>query len=835
MIPAGDYWAQATPHEAKRYWSKAPRREGATRTGDGSSLAKSDTPRMIRSLPSAFRFLFCRTLPFAGAVLAGVLFAGLLPGPAPWAATGGASPAPSETILILQIMALLIVGRLLGEAMIRLGQPAVMGQLIAGLLLGPSVLGALAPDLQHALFPAAKEQKAMLDALSQFGVLLLLLLTGMETDLKLVRQTGRAAVFASVFGIVVPFACGFTLGEFLPDAMLPDPEKRLITSLFLGTALSIASVKIVAMVVREMNFMRRVVGQVILASAIIDDSIGWIIVSIIFGIAIHGSVDPMSLAQSVIGTLLFLGFSLTVGRRIVFFIIRWTNDTFVSEFAVITVILVIMGVMATTTHLIGVHSVLGAFVAGILVGESPILTKHIDEQLRGIITAFFMPIFFGTAGLSADLTILKDPNIALLTAGLVLIASIGKFGGAFVGAELGGLTKREGFALACGMNARGSTEVIIATVGLSMGALTQDLFTMIVAMAVLTTLAMPPSLRWALSRVPLRKDEKARLEREELEKSGFVPNLERLLIAVDNSANGKFAARLAGMIAGTHGMPTTIMQIKAEDHDASTGQRPDKTDKSSKDSNADADAEARAQASAQADADDTGRNVQGAAEATKRRQKATEQSDNPVDIITTVHRAPTTEIVAAEARKGYDFLIIGLEKADERDEDFHRHVSQLAAGFVGPLAVVDIRAADHLDRPLAGKLDILVPVNGTEPSRRAAEVAITVARATKAPITALYVAQRTAGKTRRSSRTRRNEEDILKGIVSMGETYGTTVKTAVLSNLDPDAAILKQVERRKHNLIIMGVGRRPGETLYFGETATAVQENAEASLVLVAS
>ena len=310
-----------------------------------------------------------------------------------------------------------------------------------------------------------------------------------------------------------------------------------------------------------MNFMRRVVGQVILASAIIDDSVGWIIVSIIFSLALHGAVDAWSLAQSVIGTFLFMVVSLTIGRRIVFFIIRWVNDTFVSEFAVITAILVIMGGMAMITHLIGVHTVLGAFVAGILIGESPILTRHIDEQLRGLITAFFAPVFFGIAGLSADLTIFADPQIALLTAGLIVIASIGKFGGAFIGAELGGLTRREGFALACGMNARGSTEVIIATVGLSMGALNQNLFTMIVAMAVITTMAMPPTLRWALSRIPMRKEEKQRLEREELEEKGFVPNLERLLIAVDDSPNGKFASRVAGMLAGTHGMPTTVLHI----------------------------------------------------------------------------------------------------------------------------------------------------------------------------------------------------------------------------------------------------------------------------------
>src|SRR4029078_2518913 len=183
---------------------------------------------------------------------------------------------------------------------------------------------------------------------------------------------------------------------------------------------------------------------------------------------------------------------LTFGRRLVSLFIRWVNDTFFSDFAVVSAILIIMGVMALATHLIGVHFVLGAFVAGILVGESPILTRHIDEQLRGLIVAFFMPGFFATAVLSADLTVLADPRLFLLTLGLIAIATIGKFAGAFLGAEFVGLSRREAMALATGMKARASTEVIVATIGLSMGALNQDLFTMIVAMAVLTTLAMPP-------------------------------------------------------------------------------------------------------------------------------------------------------------------------------------------------------------------------------------------------------------------------------------------------------------------------------------------------------
>src|SRR6195256_4113733 len=272
-------------------------------------------------------------------------------------AAEGAAHSPSEVIFLAQLITLMVVGRLLGEAMSRIGQPSVMGQLLAGILLGPSVLGLIWPDAQHALFPAAKEQRAMIDAISQFGILLLLLLTGMETDLKLVRKVGRAAISISLTGVAVPFACGVTLGLLMPESLLPHPDQRLLTSLFLGTALSISSIKVVAAIVREMNFTRRNLGQVIVASAIMEDTIGWIIIPITFGLAEAGRIDIASVAITVLGTAVFLIGSFTVGRRIVFYLIRWTNDNFESDFAVITTILVIMSGMALITHFIGVHTV----------------------------------------------------------------------------------------------------------------------------------------------------------------------------------------------------------------------------------------------------------------------------------------------------------------------------------------------------------------------------------------------------------------------------------------------------------------------------------------------
>ena len=347
----------------------------------------------------------------------------------------------------------------------------------------------------------------------------------------------------------------------LPVSLLPNPNERLVAALFLGTALSISSIKIVAMVVREMHFMRRNLGQIIVASSILEDTVGWVIVSITLGIAGAGGLSWGSLAKTVLGTAIFLALAYTVGRRFVFWLIRWVNDTFVSDYAVVTAILIVMCLSALITQALGVNTVLGAFVAGVLVGESPILSQHIEDQLRGFITAFMMPVFFGLSGLSADLTILRDPTLAMLTIGLVAIASIGKFGGAFAGGRMSGLSFRESLAVGCGMNARGSTEVIVATIGLTMGALTQNLYTMIVTMAVITTMAMPPMLRWALQRLPISGEEKERLEREEIDAKGFVSQFERLLVAADESPNGKFASRLGGFIAGQRGLPMTVLEV----------------------------------------------------------------------------------------------------------------------------------------------------------------------------------------------------------------------------------------------------------------------------------
>lgn len=715
------------------------------------------------------------------------------------------SAKPSEFLLIVQIALLLAVGRGLGEIMQRIGQPSVIGELLAGLLLGPSLLGWLWPAAQSAVFPPAPEQKALLEGIAQFGILLLLLLTGMETDLKLVRKVGRAAVAISIAGIVVPFLCGFALGQFLPENLLPHPEARLVASLFMGTALSISSVKIVAVVVREMNFMRRNVGQIIVATAVIDDTIGWIIIAIIFSLASHGSLDILAVAQAVLGTLAFLAISFTIGRRLVFQLIRWANDTLVSSAAVITVILLLMSGMALITHLIGVHTVLGAFVAGVLVGESPILAHQIDDRLRGLISSLFMPVFFGLAGLSTDLTVLKDPNLLLLTAALILIASVGKFGGAFVGGAIGGLSRKESLALASGMNARGSTEVIIATIGLSMGVLSQNLFSMIVTMAILTTMAMPPMLRAALAQLPLTKDEKARLEREEAEQKGFVANLERMLLAVDESVNAKFASHIAGLLAGARELPITVLHV---------GPR------------------AKHQERKRAEQESHETAVRNAAKAVA---QADEDSMGNVEVTTRARQKKAGEAIVEEARKGFDLLVVGMDKVVPAGDGFDKKIEDVVAGFDGPIAIVAAKGV-HLKRPTADYFKILVPVSGSAVSRRGAEVAIALARPAATSLRVIHVTTRDKGGRRNDGTLSLLQEDaILKDTSALAARYGVDLTTTLRTSAAPEEAILDEIKSAGVDLVVIGVDRIQGDTLNFGSVAAAVLRKSKASVLLVSS
>jgi nucleotide-binding universal stress UspA family protein len=479
--------------------------------------------------------------------------------------------------------------------------------------------------------------------------------------------------------------------------------------------------------------------------------------------------------------------------------------------ATITMILVICGLLALLTNAIGVHLVLGAFIAGVLIGQSPILTKHIDAQLRGLIVALFMPVFFALAGLTTDMRALAKPDLLLLTGGLILLASIGKFSGAFLGGRIGGLSYAESFAVGCGMNARGSTEVIVASIGLSMGALSQRLFTSIVAMAVVTTMAMPPMLRWALKRLPMGPEEKARLEREEFEAQGFLAHIERLLVAVDSSPSGRFASRLVGLLAGVRRIPTTVLHL-----DDTEANAPEASERHVKRSTA------ALKAGVQAG------------------DEAAPTKGDKANIMTRSDTKQDSEAaIFAEAKKGYGLLVIGREPAAE-GASLDAQITRSAVGFAGAFAIVVARGP-HRPEMKDGPLNILVPVTGTRVSRHGAELAVALAQASRGSVTALHLASPAPLAVRWRQRLglalapQNNADAIIREIVEIGEHYGIAVKGEIRNDSDAPNAILQAAQSAQHDLLIMGVSPRAGGELSFGAVPAKVLERAKCSLLFLSS
>ena len=701
-------------------------------------------------------------------------------------------------IFAAQLILLLLTGRLLGEVMNRFGQPALFGQLIAGVVLGPSVFGLLWPEGREFIFPDNKTLKTMIDAISQIGILLLLLLTGMETNLALVQRRKRAVVASSLSGIAVPFALGVAMAYALPGGAIPMHENRLVTALFLGTALSISSVKIVAMVLIDIGAMRRDLGQLILATAILDDTIAWIIIAVIAGIASHGTIDLATIGARLAGTALFLAFSLTIGQRLVARTIVWVNDHMTIDVPVITTIIVIMLAMSLTTELIGVHTALGAFIAGILVGRSPILTEQIENQVRGFVFAFFSPVFFAVAGLGMDLRTLADGKLALFTVAIIVVASVGKFCGALVGGRLGGLTTRESLALGVGLNARGSTEVIIASIGLAMGALSNQLYTMIVAMAVITTLAMPPMLRWVMARVPLGEEETKRLEKEEAEALEHLPKMERALVYADDSPNGRLASRLAGLFAARQEVLTTVLQPKATD------------------------AESADETTRRAHLSEAAQTVLAGTEA----KPAIEQlvMERPGDHENAIER---------EIARGYDIAFVGIDRPiAESQLRFEERLQKLVNSFDGPVAIAinGAGAAGPADVPL----DILLPAAGTQDARLATEIAISLAAATKGNVTALHVFDPQADTAVLRGRGRRAGMSVLVDVHRAGKRGGVPVKGLTATNIRPEAEIRRALRGGGFDLVVLGTSLRHGETRFLGPRTAALIRVVRTPMLLIA-
>jgi Kef-type K+ transport system membrane component KefB len=414
-------------------------------------------------------------------------------------------------VFLLQVAALLGLALLLGRLAMRFGLPALVGELLTGVVLGPSLLGHLSPGLSGWLLPADPDQMHLLDGLGQFGVLLLVGVAGAHLDLAGLRRRRATALRISAFGLALPLSLGIGAGLLAPRELVADGSDRLTFAVFIGVAMSVTAIPVIAKALADMRLLHRDIGQLILTAGMIDDTVGWFGLALVSAMATSGLTGG-TVATSVLELALVVLFAVLVGRHV----IRWVMRTAARSgetgpVVAAAVVLIILG--AAGTQSLGLEAVFGAFLTGIFVAGAVEPARL--APLRTVVLAVLAPIFLATAGLRIDLAGLADPQVAIAAVVALSIAIAGKFGGAYLGARTSRMSHWEGLALGAGMNARGVVEIVVAMVGLRLGVLTPATFTIVVLIAIVTSLMAPPILRLAMARVEQTADEQLRATEHE--------------------------------------------------------------------------------------------------------------------------------------------------------------------------------------------------------------------------------------------------------------------------------------------------------------------------------
>lgn len=477
---------------------------------------------------------------------------------------------PNEiTVFLLSVGVLLGLAKLLGEVARRFGQPSVLGEILAGVLLGPTLLGAVAPTAYGWLFPehAAGGDPAHpqmhvvyvgLSMLVTLSVVLLLLVAGLEVDLSSVARQGRATLLVSLMGIVIPFATGFALGWFLPEFLGHHDEKtHLPFALFMGIALSISALPVIAKILMDLNIAKSDTGAMILSAAMINDFLGWIGFALVLAMMqvapggpggggetgaeqiVENVAEPIAATVSASGeeaeairhvseapaanvgmtVLLVLAFAavmMTAGRWAAHRVLPWVQAHLSWPGGVLVFIVTAALLCAAFTEWIGIHAIFGAFILGVVMGDSSHLTGRTREMIHQFVTNIFAPIFFATIGLR--LSLLESFRLDLVVV-LLVVAVIGKLGGSYLGGWLAGLRHRESLAVGSGLVARGAMEIILGQLAYSYGLIGEELLVAIVVMALATSMMAGPSMQWLLQRKTAPK--LANL----VDGQGFIPEL----------------------------------------------------------------------------------------------------------------------------------------------------------------------------------------------------------------------------------------------------------------------------------------------------------------------
>jgi Kef-type K+ transport system membrane component KefB len=396
-------------------------------------------------------------------------------------------------LLLTQIAVMLAVGQLCGRLMRKLGQPAVLGELVGGILLGPTVFGSLFPSVYSWLFPSTGIVALTREALITFGMLFFLFAAGLEVNLKIAGRLRWPIGWTSVLGIALPFALGFCLVIASPSLWGTQAETHVLAfALFVGAALSLSALPVIARILMDLNLLEQELGTVVMSAATINDLIGWTLFAVVLSYFVPDGVYSRGIWATLALTAGFFALILVLGRWTIQQVNGWMRNHPSQRGMVVEAALIPVLLAAAAAEAIGIHAFLGAFLVGIAAAEDLPQRDSSYRNIHQFAVSFFAPIYFVSVGLRADFVTQFD---LLLVSAVFLTATVGKICGAGFGARIGGMPARESLAVGFAMNARGAIEIILASVALQHRLIDQRVFVALVIMAIATSMLSGPVIQ----------------------------------------------------------------------------------------------------------------------------------------------------------------------------------------------------------------------------------------------------------------------------------------------------------------------------------------------------
>lgn len=398
-------------------------------------------------------------------------------------------PAATAIHFFLELAVILGTCRVVGMLAQRLGQTQVVGEMIAGVLLGPSLLGAMAPGVQHQLFPPG-QANVVLYTTAQIGLVLYMFLIGLNFDINLIKHRIGTAAAVSAAGILAPLVLGALIAVPLLDGdkFFGHDVTLVMAMMFLGASIATTAFPMLARIIFEKKLSGTPLGTLALACGATDDALSWCILAVV--LAIHRG-NPTVAATAIIGGILYTLVLMTIGRRSLAFLgVRSERDQTITPSVLCTVLILLMA-CAWFTDTIGIYAIFGAFILGVAM-PSGFFAEHLTVRLEPLVTTFLLPLFFVYSGLNTQIGLVDSPGLWALTLGILLVSIVGKGVACTVAARLMKVPRRESVALGALMNARGLIELILLNIGLEAGIITPTLFTILVLVAIVTTLMATP-------------------------------------------------------------------------------------------------------------------------------------------------------------------------------------------------------------------------------------------------------------------------------------------------------------------------------------------------------